>query len=141
MTITRYEPWSLLNRLQRELEQGSAEGSTATAEWAPAVDIKEEAGNFVLHADIPGVKPEEIDISMEAGVLTIKGEKNTEATTEKENYKRVERTYGSFYRRFSLPDTANAEAISAASKNGVLVITIPKQEAVQPKKIRVSSVD
>jgi HSP20 family protein len=139
MAITRYEPWSLLNRLQRELEQGSAEGSTATAEWAPAVDIKEEADKFVLHADIPGVKPEEIDISMEAGVLTIKGEKNTEATTEKENYKRVERTYGSFYRRFSLPDTANAEAISAASKNGVLVITIPKREAVQPKKISVSS--
>jgi HSP20 family protein len=139
MAITRYEPWSLLNRLQRELEQGSAEGSTATAEWAPAVDIKEEADKFVLHADIPGVKPEEIDISMEAGVLTIKGEKNTEATTEKENYKRVERTYGSFYRRFSLPDTANAEAISATSKNGVLVITIPKREAVQPKKISVSS--
>ena len=141
MAIARYEPWSLLNRLQRELEQGSAEGSTATAEWAPAVDIKEEADKFVLHADIPGVKPEEIDISMEAGVLTIKGEKNIEATTKKENYKRVERTYGSFYRRFSLPDTANAEAISAASKNGVLVITIPKQEAVQPKKISVSSVD
>lgn len=141
MAITRYEPWSLLNRLQRELEQGTAEGSSATAEWAPAVDIKEEADKFVLHADIPGVKPEEIDISMEAGVLTIKGEKKTEATTEKENYKRVERTYGSFYRRFSLPDTANAEAISAASKNGVLVITIPKQEAVQPKKISVSSAD
>jgi len=141
MAITRYEPWSLLNRLQRELEQGSAEGSTATAEWAPAVDIKEEADKFVLHADIPGVKPEEIDISMEAGVLTIKGEKSTEATTEKENYKRVERTYGSFYRRFSLPDTANADAISAASKNGVLEITIPKREAVQPKKISVSSAD
>lgn len=141
MAITRYEPWSLLNRLQRELEQGTAEGSTATAEWAPAVDIKEEADKFVLHADIPGVKPEEIDISMEAGVLTIRGEKKTEALTEKDNYKRVERTYGSFYRRFSLPDTANAEAISALSKNGVLEITIPKQEAVQPKKISVTSAD
>jgi len=141
MAITRYEPWSLLNRLQRELEQGAAEGSTATAEWAPAVDIKEEADKFVLHADIPGVKPEEIDISMEAGVLTIKGEKKTEALTEKENYKRVERTYGSFYRRFSLPDTANSEAISAVSKNGVLEITIPKRESVQPKKINVSSAD
>lgn len=141
MAITRYEPWSLLNRLQRELEQGTAEGSTATAEWAPAVDIKEEADKFVLHADIPGVKPEEIDISMEAGVLTIKGEKKTEALTEKENYKRVERTYGSFYRRFSLPDTADAEAISAVSKNGVLEITIPKRESVQPKKISVSSAD
>ena len=141
MAITRYEPWGLLNQLQKELERGTAEGSTATAEWAPAVDIKEEADKFVLHADIPGVKPEEIDISMEGGVLTIKGEKKTEATTEKDNYKRVERTYGSFYRRFSLPDTATPEAIAAVSKNGVLVITIPKQQAVQPKKIIVSSGD
>ena len=141
MAITRYEPWGLLNQLQRELERGAAEGSTATAEWAPAVDIKEEADKFVLHADIPGVKPEEIDISMEGDVLTIKGEKKTEATTEKENYKRVERTYGSFYRRFSLPDTADPEAIVAESKHGVLVITIPKRQAVQPKKINVSSAD
>lgn len=140
MAITRYEPWGLLGQLQKELERGFAEGSTATAEWAPAVDIKEEAGKFVIHADIPGVKPEEIDISMENGVLTIKGEKKSEAKTEKEGYKRVERTYGSFYRRFSLPDTANADAISAASKNGVLEIVIPKREAVQPKKINVAAV-
>ncbi|MBA2483259.1 MAG: Hsp20/alpha crystallin family protein [Nitrosomonas sp.] len=141
MAITRYEPWGLLNQLQRELERGTAEGSTATAEWAPAVDIKEEADKFVLHADIPGVKPEEIDISMDGDVLTIKGEKKTEATTEKEHFKRVERTYGSFYRRFSLPDTANPDEIAAVSRNGVLVITIPKRQAVQPKKINVSSTD
>jgi len=138
MAITRYEPWGLLNQLQRELERGTVEGSTATAEWAPAVDIKEETGRFVTHADIPGVKPEEIDVSMEDGVLTIKGEKKTEAETEKEGYKRVERTHGSFYRRFSLPDTANSDAISAASKHGVLEIVIPKREAVQPKKINVT---
>ena len=95
---------------------------------------------FVIHADIPGVKPEEIDISMEDGVLTIRGEKKSEAKTEKEGYKRVERTYGSFYRRFSLPDTANADAISAASKHGVLEVVIPKREAVQPKKISVTAV-
>jgi len=140
MAITRYEPWGLLNQLQRELERGNAEGSTATAEWAPAVDIKEEPERFLIHADIPGVKPEEIDISMEDGVLTIKGEKKTEAETEKEGYKRVERTYGSFYRRFSLPDTANSDAISAVSKHGVLEIVIPKREAVQPKKISVTPV-
>ena len=139
MAITRYEPWGLLSQLQRELERGTAEGSTATAEWAPAVDIKEEADKFVIHADIPGVKPEEIDISMEDGVLTIRGEKKSKAQTEKEGYKRVERTYGSFYRRFSLPDTANAEAISAASKHGVLEVVIPKREAVQPKKINVTA--
>ena len=142
MAITRYQPWGILNQLQRELEhvqEGDiVEGSTATAEWAPAVDIKEEDERFVLHADIPGVKPEEIDISMEDGVLTIQGEKKTEAKTEKEGYKRVERTYGSFYRRFSLPDTADADAISAKSKHGVLEIVIPKREAVLPKKISVA---
>ncbi len=74
------------------------------------------------------MKPEEIDISMEEGVLTIRGEKKTEANTEKEGYKRVERTYGSFYRRFSLPDTANPDAISAKSNHGVLEIVIPKRK-------------
>ncbi len=142
MAITRYEPWSLLSQLQKELERSqdeAGEGSIATAEWAPAVDIKEEPDKFVIEADIPGVKPDEIEVSMEEGVLTIKGEKKTEATTEKEGYKRVERTYGSFYRRFSLPDTADAEAISAKSKHGVLEIVIPKKEAVKPKKISVAT--
>ena len=145
MAIARYEPWSLLNQLHKELDRvregGDSEGSTATAEWAPAVDIKEEADKFVLLADLPGVKPEEIDVSMEDGVLTIRGEKSTEAKTEKEGYKRVERTYGSFYRRFSLPDTANSDAISAKTNHGVLEIVIPKREAVQPKKISVTSAE
>jgi HSP20 family protein len=142
-TITRYEPWGLLNQLQKELQRAhegeAGDGSIATAEWAPAVDIKEDAQQFVLHADIPGVKPEDIDVSMEDGVITIKGEKKSEATTEKEGYKRVERSYGSFYRRFSLPDTADSEAISAKSKDGVLEIIIPKREAVKPKKIAVAA--
>lgn len=142
MAITRYEPFTILNQLQRELDRvrdGEENGGRiATAEWAPAVDIKEEEQRFVIHADIPGVTPEDIDVSMEKGVLTIKGEKNTEAKTEKDNYKRVERIYGSFYRRFSLPDTADNDAISAKSKNGVLEIVIPKREAIKPKKINVA---
>lgn len=142
MAITRYEPWGLLTQLQRELERVrndvAGEGSSATAEWAPAVDIKEENDKFVLQADLPGVDPANIDVSTENGVLTIKGEKQTEAKTEKEGYKRVERTYGSFYRRFSLPDTADLEAISAVTRNGVLEVTIPKRESVQPKKISVN---
>ena len=142
MTITRYEPWSILNQLQNELQRAYVgdenESSVATAEWAPAVDIKEEAERFVLHADIPGVNPEEINVSMEDGVLTIHGEKKTEAETEKKGYKRVERTFGSFYRRFTLPDTADADAISAKSNHGVLEIVIPKREAVKPKKITVA---
>lgn len=145
MAITRYEPWSLLHQLHKELDRvregGNGEGSAATAEWAPAVDIKEEADKFILLADLPGVKPEEIDVNMEEGVLTIRGEKRTEAKTDKDGYKRVERTYGSFYRRFSLPDTANSDAISAKTNHGVLEIIIPKREAVQPKKINVTSAE
>jgi HSP20 family protein len=141
MAIMRYEPWSLLNQLQKELESSGekTEGSISTAEWAPAVDIKELPDKFVLVADIPGVKPEDIDVHMEAGVLTVKGEKESEAKTEKEGYKRIERSYGSFYRRFSLPDSADGEAISANYKHGVLEITIPKREAIKPKKINVTA--
>lgn len=141
MALTLYQPWGLLNQLQKELERSynsnGTEGSIATAEWSPSVDIKEDADKFIIHADIPGVKPEEIDISMENSVLTIKGEKKTEATTENTGYKRVERVYGTFYRRFSLPDSANPDAISAKSANGVLEITIPKRDAIKPTKINI----
>lgn len=135
MSMIRYEPFGLLTQLQRELAR--AEGSTATAEWSPSVDIKEEPDRFVIHADVPGVNPEDIDIHMENGQLTIKGEKKTEATSDEKNYKRIERTYGSFYRRFSLPDSAQADRITARSKHGVLEIVIPKRESVQPRKISV----
>ncbi|MDF9391198.1 MULTISPECIES: Hsp20/alpha crystallin family protein [Methylococcus] len=143
MTISRNEPWSLLNQLQRELER-SFEGrqgpdSAATAEWTPAVDIKEEADRYVLLADLPGVSPDNIDVSMEQGVLTLRGERNTEARTERSGYKRIERVYGSFYRRFSLPDTADADGISARYNNGVLEIVIPKKAAIQPRRIVVSA--
>ena len=146
MVITRYEPWGWLNQLQGELERApiwgpTSEGSVATAAWAPAVDIKEEKDKFILRADLPGVRPDETDVSMEDGVLTIKGEKKSEAITEKDGYKRVERIYGSFHRRFSLPDTANSEKIAAKSKNGVLEIIIPKRQSVQPKKIAVTSAE
>ncbi|MFZ9611386.1 MAG: Hsp20/alpha crystallin family protein [Methylococcales bacterium] len=142
MAITRYEPWSLLSQLQKELlssqDDKASEGLIATAEWVPSVDIKEAADKFIIYADIPGVKPEDIDVSMEAGVLTVRGKKESEVKTEKEGYKRVERSAGSFYRRFSLPDSADDEAINAKCKLGVLEIVIPKKEAVKPKRINVS---
>jgi HSP20 family protein len=141
---TRHEPWNLLNQLQRELERsiemgrGSPESTAATAEWTPAVDIKEEGDRYVLLADLPGVDPEHIDITMENGILTLKGERDTEAKSRREGYKRIERVFGTFYRRFSLPDTADAEGIGAKCRNGVLEIVIPKKSSVQPKKIVVS---
>lgn len=142
---TRYEPLSLLNLLQRELERSneSSHGgpephvSAATAEWTPAVDIKEEADCYRLLADLPGVSPETIEVTMENGILTLRGERVTEARANREGYKRIERVYGSFYRRFSLPDTADAEGIAARCSNGVLEIVIPKKTVRQPKKIAV----
>jgi len=109
----------------------------ATANWAPSVDISENDAEFKLVADIPGVNPDDIDISMEKGVLTIKGERNTETVEEKENFRRVERQSGTFYRRFTLPDSADADKIAAKSEHGVLTITIPKQEVALSRRIEV----
>lgn len=144
MAIMRYDPWATLTQLQNEMnrmfEQGlerRGEESVAASDWAPAVDIREDDDKFVIVADVPGVEPKDIEIHMENGILTIKGERETEKREQREGYKRIERAYGSFYRRFSLPDTADADRISAASKNGVLEIAVPKHEKVQPRKITV----
>jgi HSP20 family protein len=143
MSLTRYNPWSVFDQLQRELNMpmgkfdSEENGNIATANWAPAVDIKEDEKAFVLIADIPGVDPENIEVTMDKGVLTIKGERQSEKKTEEENYKRVERQYGVFYRRFTLPDSADADGIEAKSEHGVLTITIPKQEVAQSRRISV----
>ena len=143
MNLTRHNPWSLFDQLQRELNMPMSKfdteenGNIATANWAPAVDIKEDDGAFTLLADIPGVDPDEIEVTMDKGVLTIKGERQSEKKTEEENYKRVERQYGVFYRRFTLPDSADADGIEAQSEHGVLKITIPKQEVAQSRRISV----
>jgi len=144
MSLTRYEPWSLFEQMRRELDRAmdsrTAEGSSvATSDWVPAVDIAEDQDAFVILADIPGVDPKDIEVHMEHGVLTIKGEKEAERREEKDGYKRVERSYGSFYRRFGLPDSANPEKISAKSNHGVLEVRIAKLEKVQPRKIAVNS--
>ena len=132
MSLVRYEPWSLFDQLRREMDT-----SLATSDWVPAVDIKENDDHFTIVADIPGVAPEDIEVQMENGVLTIKGERETEKTEEKDDYKRVERSFGSFYRRFSLPESADPDSVEAKSNNGVLEITIDKQEKTEPRKISV----
>ncbi len=144
MSLTRYNPWSVFDQLQRELNMpmgkfdSEENGNIATANWAPAVDIKEDEKAFILLADIPGVDPDDIEVTMDKGVLTIRGERQSEKKTEEENYKRVERQYGMFYRRFTLPDSANADGIEAKSEHGVLKITIPKQEVAQSRRISVT---
>ena len=148
MSLIRYNnPWNLLNNLQRDLHNldhspeynrlSDDDASVATANWAPSVDIREDEKAFTLLADIPGADPKDIEISMEKGVLTIKGERQSEHVEEKENYRRVERESGQFYRRFTLPDTADADKIEAKSAHGVLTITIPKQEVAVSRRIEV----
>ncbi|MBI1732332.1 MAG: Hsp20/alpha crystallin family protein [Gammaproteobacteria bacterium] len=148
MTLVRYEPFSLLDRFQRELnrltnqeaELGNDDASNVvTSAWRPAVDIKEETDRFVILADLPGVDPKDIEITAENGVLTVRGERKSEKDEEREGFRRVERVRGTFYRRFSLPDTADTDGIKARGRDGVLEITLPKHEKLQPRKISVQS--
>ena len=140
-----YEPWWFLNRLYKDLEQlyglqdrtREEESTVATSTWVPAVDLKEEENHFVIYADLPGVEPNDIEITLEQGVLTIKGERRVETMEEKKSYKRIERVRGTFYRRFSLPERVDADKISATSKQGVLEIFVPKREVTQTRKISV----
>lgn len=95
-------------------------------QWVPKIDVKEKNNQYVIRADVPGVNPKDIDISLEHGMLTIKGHKETETKEEKENFMRVERSSGTFYRSLNLPDAVDASKITAKSKNGVLEIIVPK---------------
>ena len=99
--------------------------------------VKEEDNAFVFLADIPGVDPRDIEVTADSGALTIRGERKTESGEERKEYKRVERSYGSFYRRFSLLDTADTEHVEAKSKNSVLEIRIPKTDKAKARKITV----
>ncbi|MEJ2609207.1 MAG: Hsp20/alpha crystallin family protein [Candidatus Thiodiazotropha sp.] len=146
MNITRYDPWHSVDDWRHELDRmfhpllqhGDDTSHVVGGDWAPAVDIKEEEEGYLIRADIPGVKPEDIEITMENGVLSIRGERKFEETEERENFKRVERSHGIFYRRFSLPDNTDAEAIHATGQDGVIEITIPKTKGALPKRIEVT---
>lgn len=145
MSLARYEPWGLMNQLQQELARafddrvGRAERGNSVVEWVPAVDIREEDSRFVLRADLPGVDPKDIEVTMDDGVLTLRGKRDLEQREEREGYRRVERVTGQFFRRFTLPDTADSDAISARSQQGVLEVSIPKQPKVQPRRIAVET--
>lgn len=139
MTLMRRNPWTLFDEFNRMFPALTDDESRVVgSSWAPAVDIKEEDDHFVIRADIPGVSAEDIDITMEQGVLTIKGERKHESEEEKEGYHRIEREHGTFMRRFALPENVKADEISASSKDGVVELTLPKAEKQEePKRIRV----
>jgi HSP20 family protein len=143
MTIVRYEPWALFDRLHQQFDRAPGVnadgGESASVSWIPHVDVREEAERFVVAADLPGVEGKDIEITADKGVLTIRGERRPEKSTAGDGYERIERARGTFLRRFSLPESADAEAIKATHANGVLEISIPKRAQEQPRKITVQA--
>lgn len=148
MSIVRYNTLNSVpgRNLQEEFKQvferffGDAvadQSDVVTSQWAPRVDIKEEDDRFVLYADIPGVDPADIEIQMDKGLLTIKGERSSVVREESERYSRIERSHGVFHRRFALPDSADPDGITAHGENGVLEIVIPKRPETTPRRIQV----
>lgn len=108
------------------------------AAWTPAVDVEENEREIVVRAELPGLKKEAVQITLEDGVLTLSGERKFEHEERRENFVRVERTYGTFSRSFTLPPTVDAEKIGAQLVDGVLTVTLPKRAEAQPKTIKVS---
>jgi HSP20 family protein len=148
MSTSRH-PWAVQNGLQNEMKQvfdrlfgessAGDQPNAVTSQWAPRVDIREEPARFVIEADIPGVDPRNIEIHMDKGILSIRGERSSDAKEESANYTRIERSRGSFHRRFALPDTANPDGIAAKGAHGVLEIVIPKRPETTPRRIAVNA--
>ena len=153
--LTRWEPFggirrrgdifSEMNRMQEEMNRyfddffGEHRRGLAEGAWLPAVDVSESEHEFVVRAELPGMSHEDIDINVQENVLTLKGEKKQEKKEEKENFHRLERTYGGFSRSFTLPAGVKPEDIKATFKDGVLEVTMPKTEEAKPKKIAITA--
>lgn len=134
--LTRFDPFAEITRFQNELARNYGEGQKT---FAPAVDIFEEKEAFVVKAELAGVKPEEIHVDVENGILTLRGERKLDREENKDGYHRVERWHGSFSRQFTLPRTVDAERIEALTKDGVLTVRIPKRSEAKGQKIAVKS--
>ena len=142
--LNRWEPFRGAATLHQQLNRVFGEGFGRGGEesnlttWAPAVDILENEHELVVKADLPDVDPKDLDIRVENNILTIRGERKFQKQVNENNYLRVERSYGSFARSFSLANTVNSEAIKADYQNGVLTLNIPKREEAKPKQIKVN---
>ena len=149
MTMMKYDPFRELRGLQDEMNRlfnlgvsrsGNGEDIVRGA-WSPSVDIFENQDKIVLEAELAGMKPEEVDISIENNIITLKGERKFEKTEDKDNYHRVERSYGSFVRSFTLPRTVVGDEAEANFNNGVLTVTLPKREEAKARKIEIKGAE
>jgi HSP20 family protein len=146
MGIVRYDPFRDLRSLQEEVNRLFSTNLTRTfgdeglgrGAWAPSVDIYENKDQIVLEAELPGMKREDFDLSIENNVITLRGERRFEKTDESDNYHRVERSYGSFTRSFTLPQSVSADEATADYSNGVLRVTLPKREEAKSRRIEVT---
>jgi len=151
MSLVRWNParelatWpSDLFGIQREMNRmfdgffrSNQDEDYTLSSWTPAVDIAEHDDEYNVKVELPGVNKEDVKITLENNILTIRGEKKQEKETKKENYHRVERSYGSFQRSFTLPTTVKSDRIDAVYKDGILSISLPKAEEAKPKQIEV----
>jgi HSP20 family protein len=146
MTIVRYDPFRDLRTLQEEvnrlfstnLTRGFGEEGIGRGAWNPSVDIYENKDHIVLEAELPGMNRDDFELSVENNVITLRGERQFEKKDDTDNYHRVERSYGSFTRSFTLPQTVSADGATAEYKNGVLRVVLPKREETKARKIQIS---
>ena len=147
MTLVRWNPSreleemsDRLNRMfnRQALPQTNAKETMVVADWVPSVDVSETDGEYQIKAEIPDVKKEDVKVTVEDGVLTIQGERKQEKEEKGKKYHRVERSYGSFVRSFTLPDLVDEEKVKAEFKDGVLNLQLPKSEKAKPKAIEVT---
>jgi len=143
MAIIRWDPFrdlvtlrDKMNRLFEDAVRGE-EKDLISSSWAPAVDIYETENELVLAAEVPGVEEKDVEISVEDNTLSIRGERKFQKETKEENYHRIERSYGSFYRSFTLPNYIDQERIHAEHESGVLKVRMPKKPEVKPRKVKI----
>ncbi|MFQ6108321.1 MAG: Hsp20/alpha crystallin family protein [Candidatus Aminicenantales bacterium] len=145
MAIIRWDPFRDLITLREKMNRLFEEAFTSRGEekelisssWTPSVDIYETENALILNAELPGLDENDIEIKIEDNTLSIKGERKFEKETKEENYHRIERAYGSFYRSFSLPSYVDQDMIEAEHENGILKITMPKKPELKPRKVKV----
>lgn len=146
MPIVRFDPFREMTTLQERMNRLFEDvwGRTrrpdeefVAGSWMPAVDVRETKDALEIQAELPGLEPKDVELSVENGVLTIKGSRNFEKATEGQTYHRVERAYGAFERSFTLPTNVDPERINAAFRHGILHLTLPKREEAKPRSINI----
>ena len=145
MNVIRYNPSGFVGRFSRDADRffahhllpATAEEAVTHNDWVPAIAVSEEENRYLIRADVPGVEIEDLDVTMNQGVLTLQGKRDTRAAAQNDGLRRSERVSGRFYRRFNLPESVDSTDISADYRQGVLEISIPKQAEAQPQRIEI----